>query len=80
MAEWYNAIEKRWDGDDSYIKEEWVDGELRQTWATVIDDHNVCVVRFNENNNDVIVWVDNAARNTSLDKIDSFIQGRLSDY
>lgn len=80
MSEWYNAIEKRYNGSEHYIKEEIVNGELRQTWAAEIDGHNVCVVRHNKNDNDVQVWVDKAYRNTSLSKVGSFIRGRLLDY
>lgn len=72
-----SALVKIFNGNDIYTNSEKVDGELRETFAADIRGHNVCIVRYNKNDNDVNMWVDRAHKHGTIEDVNSFVNNRI---
>lgn len=75
----FSSIIALLNGSEVYTNSEVIDGELRETFAADVHDHNVCIVRYGGNNDDVGMWVDRSYKHGSLDDVDSFVKSRTTE-
>jgi len=81
MANWYDSIIKIFNGNHIRTYEEVQDGETIQTMSVLVNDHDINVVRYNHDNNSVVVGVDGWVSNPcSLRDASDVIYRRIDLY